>query len=329
MTMQHGGLTAEQKEIRSTGIGASEAALVLGRSKYGAPIDVFRRKRHGFASEGETLPQKRGRLFEAPILQWYAEDMGVELITQPNLGTRRSKGFPHLLATPDAINVRMDRSVDAKALRWERQVEFGAQGTDDIPDDYLIQLQVQMGVYEKPEGDLAVLFGVDDFRIFHVEFSPHLFLRIGSLVEDFWTNHIETGKPPGPDASESYSRWLSEAFAHRKTKVIREASPEEAKILRDLYVETRALETIEAKVTKARNELRAAIGEDYGLRAPGAKVLWTGGEPGEKTDWKAVAQAALLTVKVLDPKADVEGFIKQHTITRPTARQLRVTFEED
>lgn len=316
-------LTEEQHELRRHGVGASEAAAVIGRSLYAGPVDVWRNKRERRKREPETVPQKRGRLLEDGILTWYEEDMGLKLVRKPD--TKFSTEFPHVCATPDGLlpgEARpFVRAVDAKALRWDRTMEFGQQGTDDIPDDYLVQLQIQMGVFGAYEAHLAVLFGGDDFRVYHVKFNPALWQRVGEAVEEFWKLYVETGKPPPVDATQGYSNWLSEHFQERKTTTIRQASPEEITWLEELRIVEGQLKACKERKEILRNYLKQAIGNDYGIKGGDFKALWTGGNEGSRVDWKALAEALLQ--KYPD---ETRTMLALATTQEFTARQLRVTF---
>lgn len=326
------GLTPEQIQLRRQGIGASEVAAILGRSKYATPIDVFRRKTDKDPEQLSMPWLEWGQLLEPAILAKYSRDMGVNLAT--NVGTVRSKVFPHLLATPDALvdsgNVVLNpetnfewamRAVDAKALRWDRKDEFGETGTDEIPDDFLVQLTVQMGVFEVNRADLAVLFGGDDFRIFSVRFNPALFHGIGCKVEEFWSAHVETKTPPPLEASESYAKWLAAQFPRVKSKEMIEANEADLAVLADYRRVKGDFDRCEAELLLLKNSLKARIGEKYGIRSDIAKAIWTGGNPTIRMYWEELAEELL---NQLEPH-EAEALKHKHSHPELTARQLRVT----
>lgn len=294
--MRRGDLTDEQRAIRLTGVGASEAAAIVHRSRYATVRDIYNRKVTPEPRAITEEPQfKRGRIVERAVLDWHEEELRLHLERQPTIGTLRHRQFPHVLATPDAIATpALDGSyfpVQAKSHRWSLLSEYGEEGTDAVPDEELIQVTMEMGVVGATVAHLPVLFGGDDFRLYVVNFRPKLFEFVAESIERFWRDCVQARRPP-PMNEAQLTKYLSEVFKARKSTVVRRATPETTEHLtrlRKLKAQCKELETEEEI---ASNQVRSAIGADYGVVADGVgKAVWTGGEPTSETDWRLYAQS--------------------------------------
>ena len=70
---------------RMAGIGGSDAAAVMGLSKWKTPLDVFLEKRGEIATDFvDSEPMKWGRLLEPVVRQEYAERSGEVVRLVPN-----------------------------------------------------------------------------------------------------------------------------------------------------------------------------------------------------------------------------------------------------
>jgi putative phage-type endonuclease len=331
-------LTTEQQAVRATGWGASEAAAVIGRSRYGSPIEAVLKKR-GVAKHETSEPMKWGNRLESVVLDAYEEEMQKTVLRSNSVGVLRSNKFPHVLCTPDALDVTglihpktfdpaapyawAHRTVQAKTCRFADRHEWGNQGTDAVPDEYFIQVQVEMGVLGLKEADLPVLFGGNDFRVFHVEFSQELFESIADRLERAWRDYIEGDSLPKVDGTQGYQEWLTAKFAERKDKFTREADEEETKLLAELKTLQASLTPSEERINTIKNELRARIKDSYGISADGVgKVLWVGGEMTKKTEWKPLAEAALASLEIFD-KDGAAFLLSKFTRQEPSQRILR------
>lgn len=325
MEAKSGGLTPQQQAIRSTGIGASETAAIVGRDQFKTAIDVYKSKVSKLKAEPEKEIFKRGRHLEAAVLGWYEEEMGVKLDRQPSIGTLRSKAFPHVVATPDAYDSVNRVNVQAKTHRFDAMAEYGAQGTDQIPTHELIQVTMEMGVLGCEVAHLPVLFGGDEFRIYHVPFSNQLFQKLGQAVESFWEQHVSKRVAPPVDGSPGYAAFLAGVFAERKTKTIKDATASQDQAIAELLALKPELEALETREGELKNLLRAAIGDDYGIKGAAGKAIWTGGEETEHVDWKEYARA--LAELVSPQKAS--GILQLCITRKPSARQLRVSWAKE
>lgn len=274
---------------RSTYIGASEAAAVVGLSRWDSPIAVWQRK-VGLAPEPET-PQLRmwlGRAMEPILLDLFASREGRRPRTHQRLV--RSNRYPFIGAHPDYVKLEVKTARSAQG--WG---EDGTLITEDNPDamplDYFLQVQQQMFVTGWGWCDVAVLIGFDDFRTYRVMRAPGVIDNLVQSEVTFWHENVETGIPPELDDSDAARDYLRRKFP-RDTEPLRIATPEEADLLERAIVAQEAARLAEQNAERLRNQLRSVIGPARGLTDARFRATWTAYETRRI---KADAVRALLT----------------------------------
>lgn len=176
---------------RNTGIGASEAAAVLGVSPWATPLEVYLRKTGQLPPVETSEAMRRGLRLEDDIAEEYLERVGGSLETQLFL---RHPARPWMIATIDGR--RSDgRIVEFKAVGWRSAGEWGEEGTDEIPGHYLCQVLHQMDVAGTDVVDVAALIGGSDFRVYHVERDDAVIDRMVEIEAEFW-GRVERQDPP-------------------------------------------------------------------------------------------------------------------------------------
>lgn len=307
--MQAAGLTTEQQRIRARGIGASEVAALVGLDPYRTPIDIWRAKVEGHRT-GDTQHTRRGRYLEEAIRRWYSDETG-RLVT--TVGTLTHPDAPHVLASPDGLvlaGARPDRVLEIKAPSWRTAREWQEDG---VPDRYVAQVTQQMAVCGLARADVAAYVD-EQLVITTLDYDPELGASLVEACERFWCNHVETGVPPEPDGSESYSEWLKGRFVATRGEII-EATPEAEEWARQLLDAKAQLKAVEDAEREARNRLQALIGDADGLAGAFGRISWKHNKPSSKTDWEAVARELGATDEV----------ISKHTSSKPGPRVFRVT----
>lgn len=171
----------EWHNIRNTGIGGSDAAAVLGLSKWKTPYQVWLEKRGESVPIEETQAMLWGHLLEPVIRQQYAERTGRTVRVLG--GVIRDSKYPFMLANPDGIT-DCHRLFEAKTARTAN--DWGEPGTDEVPHNYLIQVQHYLAITKLQVADIAVLIGGSDFRMYEVPADKELQQMIIEGEAEFW-----------------------------------------------------------------------------------------------------------------------------------------------
>lgn len=259
-------LTEDQKKMRRTGVGGSEIAAIVGLNPYSSPIDVWRSKVEGWSPE-VTGPMLRGTFLEDGVARWWAHEKGAQL---REVGTIRHPKEEIVICTPD----RLAKMLGAEELDLSIKVpgphtaeQWGPDGSDELPDHAALQVQWELI-------PLGILYGIrraivtapvhGELRSYPVEADADIQAGLVEAAKRFWKDHVVSGKPPPPDASESYGDWLSARYVNGSAPPV-PASPELARVVEDLRHLKAQRKELETQEQALRNRLLATIGDASGV----------------------------------------------------------------
>jgi putative phage-type endonuclease len=179
---------------RTQTIGASEAAAALGLSPWESPRELYLRKRGLMPPTVETQAMRIGSLMEPVLAQLYEEETGRQILDEQVF----------LRSTLDPMSATLDgitddgRIVEMKCVGGFAAKELGQEGSDEIPDHWMIQAHQQMLLHGSGQVDFAVLVGGTRFKIFEVQRNELLCEELAARIPAFWC-HVEKGIAPASD----------------------------------------------------------------------------------------------------------------------------------
>ena len=198
--------TKEWFDKRRNAIGASEAAAICGMSRWQQPLDVYKNKKDGEANR-ESDEMHRGKLLEPAVLDWYHGKVGGSIFSPPLL---IHPVYDFICATPDALwsgekigKLPWSYSLDyipVEAKTSGKGEGWGEEGTDDIPQEYIMQTQHQMAVTNADRCDVPVLSHNLKFKLYVVQRNQEL---IDSIIEASkeMMERVANNDPPEPNWS--------------------------------------------------------------------------------------------------------------------------------
>jgi predicted phage-related endonuclease len=264
---------------RSTGLGGTDVAQIavaeaseeerLGAYK-GSLLEIWAVKSANgkpppispldIQKEGKDL--QRGHDMEGYIAQRYRTEF--EIREQPMTpGLMRHPGHPIVLGTADRLFVMAPpRGLEAKSRRYRRG--WGPSGTDEVPLDGEIQCRVYMEVYDINRWDVAVAFGLDDFRFYALKRDMEFGQRIIAMAEAWWEHFVVGCIPPEPGWGEECRKVLERL--HRDPRPTLRPPANEERVLHKKVVAARKVhEKAKRQKDLLQNQLRATIGSDSGI----------------------------------------------------------------
>lgn len=219
------GMTREEwLAEREKGVGSSDAAAIVGVSRWGTPLSVWQNKTNRGEKFDEDNPfMEAGRYLEPVIVKWFrdktelrAERVGTD---DGDCAIVYRKDRPHERCTPDAL-VWLDKH-DAKRLDlpqydWDNGVSSGKrhyegigllevktgaawkadEWRDGVPIEYDVQVQEQLMVTGCAFAFIAVLLGGNDFRWYFVERNESFITALRERCGRFWADYVENDVPP-------------------------------------------------------------------------------------------------------------------------------------
>lgn len=273
-------LTAAQLEVRKTGIGGSEIAAVLGESRFATPFDVWLSKTQGWV-QAETEDMRRGSFLEDGIARWYAQRYGLELQGLEAPTTLRHTQRPLALCTPDRISWATSRPklVSIKCPRRKGDL-WGEPGTDNVPPEYLLQLQwehlvcgSQTGLRDiEEEMHLAALID-GDLAVYITRADRELQAWLLDYAEQWWARHVVGGEQPSLDGSSQAKEWLKSRFP-KDAGEVREATARETRLLVELQLAEGEADKWAGEVETLKSELKLSMGTAARIEAPCGTASW-------------------------------------------------------
>lgn len=194
-------------------LGSSDAPAVVGVDPFRSAGDVFLEKRGRLPAvpeEGELGPMALGKVLEPALLDVAAQRLGVPLARQiwykhPTAPLACSIDGLALEASPPTL-------IEAKTCGILNRpsallAAYGEDGTDDVPDSVLIQVQHEFNVLAAqpdlpPIRDALVVALLGDgrgLRTYRLQFNPDLGEQLIGIELEFWRDYVEQDIAP-PEA---------------------------------------------------------------------------------------------------------------------------------
>ncbi|MCE5309658.1 MAG: YqaJ viral recombinase family protein [Acidobacteriales bacterium] len=308
---------AIDRQIRAKGLGGSDIAAIVGLSPYKTPWDVFAEKTGLLDQVVEETNErlKWGKLLEQAIAAGYSERTGREIEWLDR--TFQHPDRPWQVGTPDFECRREDEpGGDAKNVAWDQAHLWGEEGTDQVPQHYMIQGHWYMSLKGRRQWDFCPLFGGNDLRIYPVLYDADIEAALLEAGEKFWRDHILANVPPEIGASDTAGRYLKQRFP-KNSGNLRIANAEEVALLASYRLARESFDTAKEIKDGLENRIKQAIGDDDGLTGAFGKFSWKKTKDGKETDWIAVAKEAGATAEM----------IAKHTAPKPGFRRIDVRFK--
>ncbi|NJD27419.1 MAG: hypothetical protein FIA92_03890 [Chloroflexi bacterium] len=310
--------SAEWLTLRRSGLGATDAAVVAGRSRFASPFDKFGEMLGRTAPKIATEAMEWGVILERPVGLKWAADTG---------RTVRHNGFTYWLE--DGIFSHYDFDVGGEAAILEvktasayGQREWGEQDTDQVPTEYLLQAQHEIMCRPGIERCyIAVLIGGQKLQRYVVERDDELIGHLLTIERNFLAR-TRAGIPPEIDGSEAATEYLRSVHPKDDGTQI-DLSPDVENAARE-YLALKAQEKeLAEKIALQGNLLRERLAAASSAIGREVKVTYRTSKDRTETNWKAIANF------MLDRFGREQELIDQYTETKPGARPLIVTWIGD
>jgi predicted phage-related endonuclease len=186
-------LTAKQIAAHADSIGASDLASILGVG-FESPYDVWAKKTHKLISRPEpTEAMERGNAMEPALMLWARKKYGVlkrdvEIIVP-------DAGFPFVVHLDGQL--KTGEVVEAKAPGLFSPMEFGEEGTGEVPVGVAAQVTGQMRA-ARVERAIVVADrpAQQKFAAYFVAYDKQLAEDIMAAAHAFWWNNVQKDIPP-------------------------------------------------------------------------------------------------------------------------------------
>lgn len=202
-------------ELRTTGIGGSDAGAIMGLNKYASPLTIYLSKKNveGFKGNAAT---EWGHILEDPIRKKAAEELGIEIISVPGMYT--SNDIPYMNANLDGLcHAENQVTIGGETVEglggFEIKTSSRGEGfsEDEIPDSYYCQVQHYMAVTGLNWFILTAFF-MDTKRAKHYIIKRNddfIYTQLIPAEKNFWENFVMVNNPPEPLGLDSESEYTA------------------------------------------------------------------------------------------------------------------------
>ncbi len=286
-----------------TRIGCSKIAQALGVSQWGTAYQLWEcyTNRAPWPDIGNQLRVALGEPMEDVLRPFVAARLGREL-------RRDRKEYLHgdlpLIGHVDyrasALNGEPRPVVDMKtSLGWGSRNRFGVDGTDEVDDDVLLQMQGYLLLTGAQTAYVAALVPGPELKIFTVHADLEIHTMIAEGLENFWWHVTSDTPPPITTQADANRRW-----AQHSAGITATADAAALAILDDLRAAKARAKADEQERDALELALKLRIGEAEALLGADGKPLCT---------WKTQNRTAVDTA-ALKTAGLYETYTKQSTI---------------
>jgi len=279
-------ITETQRTERRRFIGSSDIAALFtgpdGKSldPFKTAADVWATKVFDFDESTASPSMKTGIRWEPYIIGWAAEQLGVEVETDPDKMRFVCSLHPVFASNLDGYAVINGEHVIIEAKKTRMAAEWGEPGTDQIPYRVILQVHVQMLCTGWDHAYVAAMIQGEEC-LYEVTRDERIIAAIIRRGEEFWNENVYPKVPPADCEPADLDilkriRRIPETYADIDTELV--TAWETAKANR--------LEAEKAETT-AFAEVLMAVGDAEGVMLPdGREFTYFKQRGADKVDMK-------------------------------------------
>lgn len=260
-------LTQQQRAERIGYIGSTDAASVMGLSRYKSPLGLWSEKTGAIVpkdKDGE-LPIILGNLLEDVVAQLYTIKTGTQLRRVKEIQVHPK--YPFLKAQIDRRIVGSDRIFEAKTASAYKAGEWEGE---DLPSEYILQGLHQLMVTGAESCEIACLIGGNvDFVYKTINRDEDMIAELEAAEVKFWNENVLAKKMPAVTAHDDST--LAALFPKGQEQEEPIQLPEEFEAIIERIKEigaatSGAIGALTEEKSELQNNLRLALGDSsYGV----------------------------------------------------------------
>lgn len=286
---------------RRRGIGGSDAAKVLGVSRWGGPLSVYLEKKGLYIPDDPGEPAYWGTVLEDVVAREFEKRSGLRVQRQNKIFQHAE--YPWMLANVDRRIVGQNKGLECKTASNFMGDEWEG---DELPDSYYIQIQHYMAVMGWESCWVACLIGGQRYVQKEVQRNSELINTIIEKEREFWEEHfLKDVPPPVTPFDNPNSLWPEQT----EDDMVQDIDEETITIARSLAGVQATIKGLENEEERLKGILKAKIGEMAGIQGI---CSWKQAKSKMVTDWQSVAIE-------LGAESDI---ISRHTEEKPGSRRF-------
>ena len=259
-------------ELRNTGLGGSDAGVVMGVNPYKSRLTLWMEKTGQKEADdlSEVEAVQWGIRNEPNIADWFSDVTGKKL---RKCGTLRSEQHPWLLANVDRMVVGENAGLEIKTAGVKQS---GRWKGEEVPDEYYCQCQHYMLVTGCDKWYIAVLIGGNKAIWKEIPRNEAFIEELFNKEAGFWTL-VENKIMPSVDGLEDTKNSLNILYPKAvPEKYIELESTEKLEQLFHDYEEYKnSIKSLGQLMTEIENKIKVLVGDNELALIGDHKVRWS------------------------------------------------------
>ena len=253
---------------RRYSIGGSDAAAVMGLSKWSTPYTLFLDKLGILEAKEENEAMRQGRDLEAYVAERFAEATGKRVRRENAI--LRNEDYPFAHADVDRLVVGERAGLECKTtstldVRKFRDVEF--------PEQYYAQCVHYLAVTGLDRWYLAVLVLGREFHVYTLERDEDEIKALMDTERDFWENHVKTETPPPVDGFDPTTEAIRTVYADDNGEEV-DFFDAYTDILNERETLIAKRDELSEQIAEVENKIKLGMGETAKAVCGPYKITW-------------------------------------------------------
>lgn len=291
----------EWLHVRNTGIGGSDAGVIMGLNPYRSVWDLYMEKTG--EKEPDDLSNNEavywGTVLEEPVARKFAEETGKKITRR---GTLRREDYPFMIANVDRMIVGENAGLEIKTTS---AFNGKAWDGDEIPDSYYCQCLHYMAVTGCERWYIAALIGGQKFVWKEIPRNEDDIKLLIQKEREFW-GRVSAKIPPEIDASDGCTEALRGRFKGNPGSMI-ELTDDAKPFLEMLDNAKQMAKEAKDQETLAKNALMSMMGDAETATIGDRKITWKAQAGRESISLSEVKKKDMASYEALK----AAGLIKQ------------------
>lgn len=275
------------EQERASGIGATDTPKILGLSRRGTPLSVYRDKVGEADPWTPSLPAWLGQQMEATVAELYTARTGNRVRKAKQ--HYRHKSHDWMVCHLDyRVQGQPKRLVEVKTRAY--MTGWGDEGTTKVPPDVWAQAQHEMAVVGADFCDVAVLFGHHTFRFYELPRDDEFLSAAIPKLEAFWFQNVVARVAPEPIGSD-----IDEAIVRKRhpveTMPMKSITPDQLPLVQQFLLARYNKRQAEAAEQAMKIRVIELIGEAEGITGAFGTITYRKPKDSTSVAWELVAEA--------------------------------------
>jgi putative phage-type endonuclease len=268
-------ITKEQLQERANYMGGSDAAAIMGLSKWKTPLMVYMAKVYPNPDNSENCIGGKneaaywGEELEDIVAKNFSKVTGKKV--QRVNKTLVHPDYPFICANLDRTIVKEEALLEIKPASAYKGDEWE---DDDIPMEYVIQVMEYLAITGDQGGYIACLLGGQKFVWKYIPRDEELIKQIIDAMVSFWNTYIIPKTPPVATGSERDEDMLKRLYpdAEKGSEI---ELPDTYEVMIDQMKELEAdVKIKDERITEVKNQIKQLMAENEAAKAGKYLVTW-------------------------------------------------------